>query len=293
MKEFLHQISRESNLSNSSSSSSIVASLSALSFSESNSVSSFSSSISYGDIDNHVDEAYRYEKFDEKPTKDLRKIDQSKILLENVSNESAKYSQISNSSDQKVKQIIEIGAVYSSKPFYGKDWLFAKLATHFLIKPTSQEKEKNCLVLLGNSGTGKTHLCCELECPTREHDHIKHLNKQIISIYFLNWLNLKLNSLRHLHFYLTKSLQDFVALKSNNQPSEVHDYFSSNDNNYTNDETENFANKIGDYFINNVLLPLKDFDPWKHEDDEKKDRSSFVIIIDGIDDVVLNSERLR
>ena len=73
--------------------------------------------------------------------------------------------------------------VYFNKSYHGKEWLFKSLKS-ILIDPSHVNKS-TCLVLLGETGTGKTHFLTELKWPTQKRDYFK------INILFINFFNLE------------------------------------------------------------------------------------------------------
>ena len=326
----------------SSSTSSVVASLSVLSFSASNSISSLSSSISYGDaaaaitniesLNLHARPAFHYDEI-----KNFQKL--------NLSVDSLPLKSTANQ---------ETSAPYRGKSFYGKEWFFAKLNDYLVNKKLAETFSSSmssssglsscssvwrlaspcCLVLLGDSGTGKTHLCCELKWPTTlnantavDQQPIRLINKQIVSVYFLSWLNPRQNSLRQLHMHLSKSIQEFVLGGSSGssgclfkEPIEFkrNDYFetellsSSSSSvcngghaNEANNYTENYVDELANDFVEGILKPLRKLS-FVEADEQKSGESlqqlhegmkslnkNYFIIVDGIDDAILYAERLR
>lgn len=102
------------------------------------------------------------------------------------------------------------------KPFYGKEWLHNKLVDYLL---KSDAEEARCLILLGETATGKTHLASELKRPTVNASltSLKQLNQRMINAYFLNKRNKQKRSSYHLRRFcqhLSKALLDLARLKT-------------------------------------------------------------------------------
>ncbi len=88
--------------------------------------------------------------------------------------------------------------------------------------PQDGKNQSTCLVLLGDSGTGKTHLSCELKHP---HGHANHLTSDIRShlacMHFLSLFNKKQNSLKCFYLHLARSLQDLQTNLVDNKQQKV------------------------------------------------------------------------
>ena len=73
------------------------------------------------------------------------------------------------------------------KPYFGKEWLLKKLAAYFketeiIMSNELQKQQSRCLVLLGETGTGKSHLCSEMKWPTSKQPIVDA--NSILGVYF-------------------------------------------------------------------------------------------------------------
>jgi len=291
-------------ISESSSTSSVFAGLSVLSFSESNSIPSLSSSISYSDATEIEHQTNNDRSINNRPLIDLKKQFNSSSFSCFMKEDKHDLFNADSYS--------EITSVYRNKLFYGKEWFYTKLNEVMLNKKTDDHLNSSmstssglsssflsvsstalqmptscCLLILGESGTGKTHLCCELKWPTNtENTDLQSINKQILGVYFLNWFSSKQNCIKQLYLYLSKLIQDLVedeTLFAFKDTLELDEFLNDqidldqNENYYSELYVTNLANE----FIENVLTPISG----------KKLKNVF-ILIDGIDDIILQSERL-
>ena len=305
------------------SASSVIADLSVLSFSSSNSTSSLSSSISYGDAtaNNGLSENFK-NNFNKKspiilPKKqhaanNLSLKHKSKTSLENISPLKA-----AADSSLTASELSELLAPYKTKPFYGKEWLYAKLLDYvtnkklnskeissastssscisayllpqsssrssLTLSTSSVTSSSSCLVLLGDSGTGKTHLSCELKWPSSikaNSSPLAEISNQIASVYFFSLLNPKQNCLDRLCMFLTSSIRELASklthrandtaspyrrlnkLKLNDYVSDCEndedDFVVENEESFINPSyCEEHVNKLAHKFIETVLKPIK------------------------------------
>ena len=294
-----------SSRSASSSSSSVVAALSVLSFSASNSTSSISSSVSYGDVN-------------EPNSTGSSEIDACKKEENILQHE----SQIDSEPDK----ISEILAPYRNKSFYGKEWFYPRLFDYLINKKLlgsfSSSKSTSsglcryshqilasassvsvsgasCLVLIGDPGIGKTHLCCEMKWPTARADvpQLDFISQQIASVYFFDWLNSQQNHLGQFFAHLSASIQRLVlngSIFNSTQKTlfkkivklDIKDFIEES----SDDESD--VEKLSLEFIENVLKPLKNLELKSNEETEAKVISNYFVLIDGIDDLSLQSQRL-
>jgi hypothetical protein len=292
--------------SESSSTSSVFAGLSVLSFSESNSIPSLSSSISYSDA-TEIEHQHQHQQTNDRLINNRPLID----LKKQFNSSSFSFSCLEDKHEIfNANSYSEITSVYKNKLFYGKDWFYTKLnevmlnkktddyylnssmstssglSSFLSVSSTALMQTSCCLVILGESGTGKTHLCCELKWPTNiENTDLQSINKQILGVYFLNWFSSKQNCIKQIYLYLSKLIQDLVedetfAFKDT---LELDDFLNNqidldqNENYYSELYVTNLANE----FIENVLTPISG-----------KKLKNVYILIDGIDEIILQSERL-
>jgi len=167
---------------------------------------------------------------------------------------------------------------YRNKEFYAKEWLFSKLVEFLRPVETSAETKPNCLVLLGDPGTGKSHLACELKWPTSPASALQHLAKQTLSVYFLSWLTPAQNTVQHLAAHLAKSIHKLNPSPKTTPPPDLADKCSQF-------LTEDQVIQIGDRFSAECLKPLKNLS-WPNDQ-----TTAYFILIDGIDEAFL-TERL-
>jgi hypothetical protein len=354
--------------SSSASSSSVIAALSILSFSTTSSASSSpttssSSSSSNSSLSSSLSLKVDTEDSDVKPSYKKQSPSASAKLTQSDVRSSKSFSS-SHSSAASSKQsspsltpkpaktsdnltpndVSELLAPYLHKPFYGKEWLFRKLAYYITHKKLLEEKfnpsettqaikspkhklplpsVKNlstCLVLLGDSGTGKTHLSCELKHPhTQVNPLVNEVRSHLACMHFLSLFNQKQNSLKCFYMHLTRSLQDLQTNLVDNQQQKVlisrkkvvklkQSHFlapiklkdgTENDLEAEQDDRAEFdedsideSNKSDDMiecvdsmaskFIGNILKPLNNIENSKN----------YFILLDGIDDSLLRHERL-
>ena len=341
------------------SASSVIADLSVLSFSSSNSTSSLSSSISYGDATtNGLSENFK-NNFNKKSPIILPKKQQaasnlslkhkSKTSLENISHKS---TPLKTDSSLTASELSELLAPYKTKPFYGKEWLYAKLLDYvtnkklnnkeissastssscisayllpqsssrssLTLSTSSVSSSSSCLVLLGDSGTGKTHLSCELKWPgliKPNSSPLAEISNQIASVYFFSLLNPKQNCLDRLCMFLTSSIRELASklthkandtaspykrlnkLKLNDYISdyenEEDDFMVENEENFINPSyCEEYVNKLAHKFIETVLKPIKSNEKLNKELEKNEITKNYFILIDGIDDALLQAQRL-
>ncbi len=182
-------------------------------------------------------------------------------------------------------------APYFMKPFYGKEWFYDKLVD-YINTNTSGVCSSRCLILLGDIGTGKSHLSCELKWPTFNAHlaSLKYLSKQIVNVYFLNR---QLNRGRYCHkenleqFYLhlSRSLIQDSSLDSASS-------LSYRPINKDSESDEEFLNRMCLQFVHKVLVPLKQRKGLKlsevkdeeDDDDEEDAEKNYFILIDGVED---------
>jgi hypothetical protein len=151
--------------------------------------------------------------------------------------------------------VSELLAPYLHKPFYGKEWLLKKLAYYVVHKKLLTERfngnpvelfsepqapsaadqtrlksQSTCLLLLGDSGTGKTHLSCELKHPpphntATANPHVTvtggELRSHFACVHFLSLFNKRQNSLKCFYLHLTRSLQELHARLVDNRQQKV------------------------------------------------------------------------
>jgi len=325
-------------VSKSASTSSVFAGLSVLSFSESNSIPSLSSSISYSDATAEIVNQTNNPLRSHRPLIDLRKhfgSTSSHTFFSTKHPQSQSQSHSLNVCNLKETGITsnalsQLLAPYKNKPFYGKEWLFAKLNDFVLNKKlnynndslnssmstssglssylqssssssssassssscsTSAIQQPLCMVLLGEPGTGKTHLACELKWPTSanlNNSDVTSINKHILSVHFLNWFSSKQNCLKLFCSHLSAAILSSSLSEHESVDLQLTDYMYDQDNlDYfleedENDYTEHYVSRLADDFIENVIKPINN---------QTKEKNYF-ILIDGIDEAILYAERL-
>lgn len=228
---------------------------------------------------------------------------------------------VSASHQTSADRISELTAPYKGKAFYGKDWIVPKL-NNFLLDDRSSKDElineteasasrkTNFLVLLGDSGTGKSHLSCELKWPGSG-SVFQSVNSQMIGVYFLNWFNPRQNNVQQFTRFLKKSLHEFCTVyqKNNEEEKEVGGLFKSvqsldlhgfglSDNyidlaNDLHQLDESFVTELANEFIVSTLMPLKDMTFLDDINSNSDSNKRHFFLIDGIDEAVLHTERLR
>lgn len=207
-------------------------------------------------------------------------------------------------------------ALYYKKKFYGKEWLFKKLHEYLINKVY---EKSFFLVLIGDSGNGKTHLCCELKWPTNnENLCLTDLNKHLISTYFLSLYNLVQCSynknLQKLYSHLkstiireiSKQIESIEVLNCSNKiafTTETSDTSSTNnadededvdesDEKYSKNDTEEYydhiVNKYATKFNENVVVNVLN----KYSNEIAKLNKNFYILIDGVDELLLYDQYL-
>ena len=203
---------------------------------------------------------------------------------------------------------IHVSAPYYMKKFYGKEWLFQKLH-EYLINKTYEKSI--FLLLIGDSGNGKTHLCCELKWPTNEvNSYLKDLNKHIISTYFISLYNIvqcsHYKNLQRLYSHLKNTIlkelsslidikeipvNSFLSTKSvNKNLDDDEDADESDENDSKNDIEEyndHIINKYASKFNENVVNVLNNY-----SNEIQKLNKNFYILIDGIDELLLYDQYL-
>ena len=328
--------SSDSSSSQSSSSSSILAALSEISFSTTDSTSIVSSSISYADVDSSRTSV---ENLANQPASKHKEKSISVKLLADTATTTTTTTTATTGSESILNESIvslngldlsQLMAPYFNKKFYGKEWLYTKLDNyinklgeinnHEEESNTNIKKHPNCLVLLGEIGTGKTHLCCELKWPTNSDIFNKNdnscknndsvLSEYISSVYFFNFLNKKHNHIKQFYNHFSRSIQDLalnLMNKDNNQvlfkkniKIDLKDY-NIDENNISMDDEIDEIIKIKDEInysdstttttttakldINNLILSFIDdiLKPIKNIETNK----NYFIVIDGLDDAIL------
>jgi hypothetical protein len=179
---------------------------------------------------------------------------------------------------------------YMTKKFYGKEWLFKKLAHYMRTKQIINENYKNnnnnetalvkesannsnILILVGDSGTGKTHLCCELNNrKTLNPDALYIRQNHLVTTYFFTYYDLAQNQIRKFYNDLSRALSDKFQLNYDKEIEEEEEE-------YENLGIEHYCEK----FNKDILKKLHNFNI----------SSNFFILIDGLDDALLLSERLN
>lgn len=295
--------------SKSSSTSSVFAGLSVLSFSESNSIPSLSSSISYSDATELKEACNSINRTSENIIDSRPLIDSKKQF--DFSSTTFSPSSINNKMTIRTDLISELIAPYKNKPFFGKDWLYSKLNDYILNKRSHDDpmsssastssglssylqsvssinQVSSCLILLGESGTGKSHLCCELKWPTNTvNSDLASINKHFLNVYFLNWFsNSKQNHLKQFYLFLAKSVEELYDSNKFKRENNLglNDYMNSTDLNDENECTEAYVTKLANEFIENILKPVQNL---------KQQEKSLFFLLDGLDEVLLHAERLE
>ena len=198
-------------------------------------------------------------------------------------------------------------APYKNKPFYGKDWIVPKLNDFLLDNSFALIKEANTsggnlsnfLVLLGDSGTGKSHLCCELKWPGAG-SVFQPLHKQMVGVYFLNWFSPRQNNVRQFSSFMRRAIHEFSesgrvanggGLFASVQSLDVNEIgVTAREAGAGNRPQldENYVTDLANEFIVSTLMPLKNV---KLLEDSGEKRYFF--LIDGIDEAILHMERLQ
>ena len=197
----------------------------------------------------------------------------------------------SSSSSEKLRPLSSfLLTPYFMKPFYGKEWFYDKLVD-YINTNTSGVCSSRCLILLGDIGTGKSHLSCELKWPTFNAHlaSLKYLSKQIVNVYFLNrQLNrarcCHKENLEQFYLHLSRSLIQDSSLDSASLSYRPINKDVEND--------EEFLNRICLQFVHKVLVPLKQRKGLKltevkdeeDDDDEEDVEKNYFILIDGVED---------
>jgi hypothetical protein len=272
--------SSSSSTSQSASSSSILAALSEISFSTTDSTSNVSSSVSYADVASgraSVENLTNQTKIKHKEKSISIKLPDTTTTTTTTNTTTTSESPLNESFiSLNSLDISQLMAPYFNKKFYGKEWLYSKLDSY--IKKIGEnnnnvedsntnndfKKHPNCLVLLGEIGTGKTHLCCELKWPTNSDTFGKNINnnisnnnnkdlalsEHISSVYFFNFLNKKHNHIKQFYNHFSRSIQDLALNLINNS--------NNNDNKDSNQVLfkKNIKIDLKDYYIdeNNILI---------------------------------------
>jgi hypothetical protein len=113
--------------------------------------------------------------------------------------------------------------------------------SHLSTSACKINRKNQCLLLIGECGTGKTHLCCEIKWPTvascqtswqREqngfssNEMMHSINQRILNVYFMSLFNSKQNGLKRFYMHLSSTLQEFFAenrtsfnISDNNSPA--------------------------------------------------------------------------
>ena len=182
------------------------------------------------------------------------------------------------------------------KPFYGKEWFYDKLVDY--INTKTNVSSNRCLILLGDIGTGKSHLACELKWPTFNVHlaSLKYLSKQIVNVYFLNGHSNRSQFchktiLEQFYLHLSRSLLTDLSFDSTPLSSRFIN---------RNESDEEFLNRICLQFIHKILAPLKqkkgirlrkvkdgdedDNENDDEEDEEEEEERNYFILIDGVED---------
>jgi hypothetical protein len=185
------------------------------------------------------------------------------------------------------------------KPFYGKEWFYDKLVEYINAKACATSR---CLILLGDTGTGKSHLACELKWPTFNVHlaSLKYLSKQIVNVYFFN------RQLNRSRYCYKTNLEQFSLHLSRSLLLDT-----SFDLEFKSRDDENgleYLNRICLQFVQQVLAPLKqrkcikllkrreacgveDEDDDNDDDDDEDEEKNYFILVDGVEDEDENENR--
>jgi hypothetical protein len=210
------------------------------------------------------------------------------------------------------KNYTNLTAPYYGKKYHGKEWLFKKLHDYIINKVY---EKPFFLILIGDSGNGKTHLCCELKWPTStiENNNNKNtlldLNKHLISTYFLSLYNLTQNSyyknLHNLYTHLKNTILNELPSKLNIDSFEqtndclrnctTNSSFDDEEDDETDESCFSNNDEYNDHIINKYvtkfnedILNLLN----KSNNEIIKQNKNFYILIDGIDELLLYDQYL-
>lgn len=209
-----------------------------------------------------------------------------------------------------------MASTYINKQFYGKEWLFRQLIHYvsnrtllverfdmnnlnkrksMMVEPPIEIRVNHtagpsCLVLLGDGGTGKTHLCCEL-MHSKQHIVQSYLRPHLVCVHFLSMFNKRQNSLTCLFNHMGRSLQELHhALQKSNKVARCmiklkrDDYFLDEiDNNETVSSSVADCDGMTAKFIEDILKPLNQI---AHVS------KNYFILVDGLDDCMIQKERI-